>query len=217
MRTRRQVAVLTGLLAAWLAPGAPVPAPPEPAPAQETASLELTASTDLEQQMRDAPGDLSWQELAGHLTVRFTAGEILDRAPIRVVAVAVRDGEIVGRAFTPPGLASAGQPKPCSELAEGDWPPVDRWFSSPAWTPAGLETVSGQLAPDPERVASGAAPGDADGAVVLFAVPAADELLKRFSTRPLVIRMESTGAVAPDTAGPDTVAPDTVAPDTVGR
>lgn len=207
MRIRRHAAVVAALLVTWLVPDAPAPAP-DAALAQSTPSLELSSTSELQQQMRDAPADLAWRELAGHLTVRFIAGEVLDRVPIQVVAVAVRDGQIVGRASTPPGLATAGQPKPCSELTDGDWPPVGEWFAGPAWSPAGMESVSGQLAPDPERVASRVAPADADGAVVLFAAPAADELLKRFTTRPLVVRMKSTGAVTPDTAAPDTMARD---------
>lgn len=201
---RRAVAVLAALLAGWLSSGLPSLAP-QPARAQKTASLELSASSQLQDQMREAPAELAWEDLAAQLTVRFTAGEVLDRAPIRLVAVAVRDGQVVGRASTTPGLASAGRPMPCSELVEGAWPPVERWFSGGGWSPSGLEIASGQLAPDPEQIASAVAPGDADGAVVLFAAPAADELLKRFRTRPLVVRMASTPAAAADTASPDSV------------
>lgn len=192
----RHAVVVAAVLSVALAPAAP---------AQDTPSLELAPSPELEQRMRDAPGELAWGEVAGHLTVRFTAGEVLDRAPIQVVAVAVRGGQVVGRSSTPPGLASAGQPKACSELAGAGWPPVERWFPASRWSPTGMEAVSDQLAPDPEEVASRVAPSDADGGVVLFAAPAADELQKRFTTRPLVVRMRSTGA-APDSLPADTTA-----------
>lgn len=169
--------------------------------AQESPTLRLSASPALTQQMEEAPEELAWAELAGRLTVECpTSGPLgLDRVPVRLVALGVRDGEIVGEATTAPSIVSVGGSAEGSGLAGGNWPPAGEWFPAPRWRASGLSTGRPVTA-EPETVASETRlPSDAAAAVVLYAAPAAAALRKRFVTVPIVVTTRPSGPAA-DTA-----------------
>lgn len=183
------------------------PVGPDAASAQEPSTLRLTASTRLRRQMQDAPGELTWSDLPGELEVEYVASDALplERVPIRLVAVGVRDGEIVGRSATTPSVAADGRPSSASDLAGSGWPPAGEWFPARAWRPDGIASPAGAVPPNAQAAVSRVAlPSDAGG-VLIFASPAADELSKRFATLPVVITMRRTGGLpGPDTAPTDT-------------
>lgn len=116
---------------------------PQAAAAQDVPTLRLTVSPTLGQQMQQAPAQLEWSDLPAELTLEFTSSAALpmDRVPVRVVAVAVREGEIVGRASTTPSLATAGEAMPVSRLACDGWPPADEWFPPSSWSPDGVRSA----------------------------------------------------------------------------
>lgn len=169
--------------------------------AQESPTLRLTASPTLAQQVEEAPAELSWTELPARLTVEFpTSGALgLERVPVHLVALGVRDGEIVGEATTAPSVVPVGGSVEGSGLSGGDWPPAGDWFPAPRWRASGLSTGSPVTA-EPETVASEVRlPGDAADAVILYAAPAAAALRKRFVTVPIVVTTRPSGPAA-DTA-----------------
>lgn len=169
--------------------------------AQESPTLRFTASPALGQQVEEAPGEFSWTELPARLTVEFpTSGALgLERVPVHLVALGVRNGEIVGEATTAPSVVPVGGSAEGSGLAGGDWPPAGDWFPAPRWRPSGLSTGSPVTA-EPETVASEVRiPGDAAGAVILYPAPAAAALRKRFVTVPIVVTTRPSGPAA-DTA-----------------
>lgn len=175
--------------------------------AQESPTLRLTVSPELSRQMEEAPGDLAWSELPEHLTVEFASSEALpmDRVPIRLVAVAVREGEILGRAATTPSVATAGESLPASSIAGDGWPPAGEWFPASAWRPDGISSPTAPVAPEAGAAASGITLPSRAGGVVLFAAPAADALVQRFRTVPVVVTTWPTS----DPAGADSSAADT--------
>lgn len=177
------------------------------AEAQEAPTLRLTVSPELSRQMKEAPGDLSWSELPEHLTVEFASSEALpmDRVPIRLVAVAVREGEILGRAATTPSVATAGESLPASRVAGGGWPPAGEWFPASAWRPDGISSPTAPVPPEAEAAASQITLPSNAGGVMLFAAPAADALVQRFRTLPVVVTTWPTS----DPAGADSAAADT--------
>lgn len=185
------------------------PFAPDPAGAQEAPTLRLTVSQELTRQMKEAPEELSWAELPEHLSVEFASSEALpmDRVPIRLIAVAVRDGEILGRAATTPSLATAGESLSASSIAGGDWPPAGEWFPASGWRTDGIGSPNAAVAPEAEAAASQITlPSDAGG-VMLFAAPAADALVQRFRTLPVVV----TTWPASDPAGEESGGTDTTA------
>lgn len=183
------------------------PIAPDAAVAQEAPTLRLTVSPELSRQMREAPGDLSWSELPGHLAVEFASTEALpmERVPIRLVAVAVREGEILGRAATTPSVATAGESLPASSIAGGGWPPAGEWFPASAWRPDGIGSPDAAVPPEAEAAASQITLPSNAGGVILLAAPAADALVERFRTLPVVITTWPTG----DPAGTDSASADT--------
>lgn len=205
---RRHVAAfLLFSVAAWLPPLAGTPAGPEPAGAQDAPTLRLTVSPELSQQMEEAPADLSWSELPEHLGVEFQSGEALpmDRVPIRLVAVAVRGGEITGRSATTPTLATAGESLPASELAGEGWPPAGEWFPAKAWRPDGIGSPNATVTPEAEAAASQITLPSNAGGLMIFAAPAAEALVQRFRTLPVVITTwPAADPTASDSAGADT-------------
>lgn len=177
---------------------------PEPAVAQESATLRLTVSPGLTQQMKEAPGEVAWTELPGHLTAEFASSGALGlkRVPVRLVAFAIREGEVIGEARTTPTLVGVGSSVPGTELAGADWPPVGDWFPAPDWRPDGIAPA------DPVTPETGAAASDVEvpsdaGAVVLYAAPAAAALRKRFVTVPVVVTTRPAKPPAADSAAPD--------------
>lgn len=202
---------LAALLLASSAVGLPLPASapagPAAAPAQEPPTLRLAASPQLTRQMEDAPGDLAWSDLPAQLEVEFVASDALpmDRVPIRLVAVAVLDGEIVGQASTTPTVATAGESLSASRIAGRGWPPAEEWFPAPLWRPDGIGSPNAPIAPVPEAAASQITLPSNAGGVMLFAAPAADPLVDRFRTLPVVVTTWRTG----DTTGTDTTGADT--------
>lgn len=197
---------LAALLLAALAASSPLSLPgaagPEAAAAQEPPTLRLSVSQELDRQMTESPGELAWEDVSGHLTVEYAASDALplERVPVELVAVAVRDGEILGRASTSPSVATADEGTPGSAFAGPDWPPAERWFPSAAWRPDGLDSPTGSVAPEPKAVASQIVLPSNAGGVVIYAAPSASELRARFRTLPVVI----TTRPKPDTASADT-------------
>lgn len=187
MRTR--LAAPLAPLAAGLLLSLPGTPGPDAASAQEAPTLRLTVSPQLSQQMREAPGELAWTDLRDQLSVQFTSSASLpmERVPVRVVAVAVRDGEIVGRASTTPSLATAGESIPVSRLASESWPPADDWFPAASWRPDGIASPSVAVRPEAGAAASQITLPSSAGGVMLFAAPAADALIQRFRTVPVVV------------------------------
>lgn len=207
---RRHLAALLLVSAAWLPLTALTPVGPATAQAQEDApTLRLTVSTELRRQMNEAPGEISWAELPGHLTVEFRSGEALpmDQVPVRLVAVAVREGEILGQASTTPTLAIAGEPLPASDIAGDGWPPAGEWFPPKAWRPDGIGSPNATVTPEAEAAASRITLPSNAGGLLLFAAPAAEALVQRFRTLPVVITTwpaagpDGTDSAATDTAG----------------
>ena len=187
---------------------------PDPAGAQEAPTLRLTVSQELTRQMKEAPEELSWAELAEHLSVEFTSSEALpmDRVPIRLIAVAVRDGEILGRSATTPSLATAGESLSASSIAGGDWPPAGEWFPASGWRTDGIGSPNAAVAPEAEAAASQITLPSNAGGVMLFAAPAADALVQRFRTLPVVV---TTWPVS-DPAGEESSGTDTTATGGIG-
>lgn len=204
---RRLTALLVLSVVAMLPVSGPSPIGAAAAEAQETARLRLTVSPEFSRQMKEAPGELSWSELPEHLTVEFASSEALpmDRVPIRLVAVAVREGEILGRAATTPSVATAGESLPASSLAGGGWPPAGEWFPASAWRPDGISSPTAPVPPEAEAAASQITLPSNAGGVMLFAAPAADALVQRFRTLPVVVTTWPTS----DPAGADSAAADT--------
>lgn len=182
---------------------------PDPAGAQEAPTLRLTVSQELTRQMKEAPEELSWAELAEHLSVEFTSSEALpmDRVPIRLIAVAVRDGEILGRSATTPSLATAGESLSASSIAGGDWPPAGEWFPASDWRTDGIGSPNAAVPPEAEAAASQITLPSNAGGVMLFAAPAADALVQRFRTLPVVVTTWPTS----DPAGAESSGTDTTA------
>lgn len=205
---RRHLATLLLFSAVgWLPLPVRSPVAPGSAAAQEEPTLRLTVSPDLSRQMKESPAELVWSELPGHLTVELETSEALpmDRVPVRLVAVAVRDGEILGQASTTPTLAAAGERLPASRVAGSSWPPAGEWFPAEAWRPDGIGSPDAPVPPEAEAAASQITlPSDAGG-VMLFAAPAAEPLIQRFRTLPVVI----TTRPAPDPTGADSAGADT--------
>lgn len=207
MRRRTAALLLLFSLAAVLPSSASQPAGPAAAEAQEAPTLRLTVSTELRRQMQDSPAELAWSDLPGHLTVEFVSGEALpmERVPVRLVAVGIRDGEIVGRAATTPSLATAGESLPASSLAGAGWPPADEWFPAGSWRPDGMGSPNAAVAPDAEAAAAQITLPSNAGGLMIFAAPAADALVQRFRTLPVVVTTWPTsgpaggGGAAPDT------------------
>lgn len=182
---------------------------PAPAGAQEAPTLRLTVSQELTRQMKEAPEELAWAELAEHLSVEFTSSEALpmDRVPIRLIAVAVRDGEILGRAATTPSLATAGESLSASSIAGDGWPPAGEWFPASGWRTDGIGSPNAAVPPEAEAAASQITLPSNAGGVMLFAAPAADALVQRFRTLPVVV----TTWPASDPAGAESSGTDTTA------
>lgn len=205
---RRQLAALLlfSVVAALPLPTV-LPLAPAAAGAQEAPTMRLTVSSDLRRQMQESPAELSWSELPEHLAVEFATTDALplERVPVRLVAVAVREGETLGRAATTPSVARAGESLPASRIAGGSWPPAEEWFPASAWRPDGIRSPDSAVSPEAGAVASGTdLPADAGG-VVLFATPAADALVQRFRTFPVVITTRPTsGPAGAESAGTDT-------------
>lgn len=188
MRTRLAALLLVPINAGLLLAGVGT-AGPQAAAAQDAPTLRLTVSPPLGQQMQEAPAQLEWSDLPGELTLEFASSEALpmERVPVRVVAVAVREGEIVGRASTTPSLATAGEALPVSRLAGDSWPPADEWFPPSSWSPDGVRSAGAAVSPEAEAAASHVTIPAGAGGVVLFAAPAADALVERFRTLPVVV------------------------------
>lgn len=170
--------------------------------AQEAPTLRLTVSPALTQQIEEAPGELPWAEVPTRLTVEYpTSGALgLDRVPVHLVALGLRDGEIVGEATTAPSVLPLGGSAEGSGLAGGGWPPAGDWFPAPRWQAADISTGA-PVTPETETVASEVAvPTDAAGAVILYAAPAAAALRKRFVTVPVVVATRPSGPAADSTA-----------------
>lgn len=204
---------LTALLLFSLAGWIPLPvSPPVSAPeaeAQEAATLRLTVSAELRRQMKEAPGELSWSELPGHLSVEFTSSDALpaDRVPVRLVAVAVLEGEILGRASTTPSLVASGESLSAADIAGGDWPPAGQWFPAKAWRPDGIGSPNAPVPADAEAAASQVTLPSNAGGLMILVVPAADALLDRFRTLPVVVTTWPTsGPSGTDSAAADTAA-----------
>lgn len=178
----------------------------QPAAAQESPTLQLTVSPGLTQQMEEAPAELAWSELAGQLTVEFPTSGSLDlaRVPVQLVALAVREGEVTGRAATAPSVVAAGSSVSASSLAGSDWPPAGRWFPAAGWSPDGIGSTD-PLPPEAGAMASQIALPSNAGGVVLFAAPAAASLRERFLTVPVVVTTWPEKPVG----GADTAAADT--------
>lgn len=165
------------------------------AEAQDDPTLRLAVAPGLAQQVEEAPGELSWTEIPRRLSVEFpSSGALgLQRIPVRLVAVAVRNGEVAGEARTSPALVEVGGSVPATEMAGTDWPPAGDWFPSPRWRATAVSTGA-PVPPEPERVASAArVVPDGAGALILYAAPAATSLLKRFLSVPVVLTTRPTG------------------------
>lgn len=187
MRSRAAALLLAPVAGCGVVAAAFLVDPPS-ASAQQPATLRLSVSPELTRQMEEAPGELAWPELPSQLTVEFTtSGDLgLPRAPIRLVAVAVQDGGVVGEASTSPSLIAAGESAPASDLAGSDWPPAGDWFPAGAWRPDGIAATD-PVAPNSEAAASQIALPSNAGGVVLYAAPAAEALVERFVTVPVVV------------------------------
>ncbi len=203
---RHLAALLFAVTAALPVPVSPAFAP-APAESQEAPTMRLTVSSDVRRQMQESPGELSWSDLPEHLAVEFTSPDALpmERVPVRLVAVAVHEGETLGRAATTPSVARAGESLPASRIAGGSWPPAEEWFPGSAWRPDEIRSPDSAVTPEAGAVVSGIdLPSDAGG-VVLFAAPAADALVQRFRTVPVVITTRPTsGPAGAESAGMDT-------------
>lgn len=179
---------------------------PTDAEAQESPTLRLSAAPGLAQQVEDAPAELSWTEIPSRLTVEFptSAPLDLDRVPVHLVAIGVRDGEIVGEATTSPSVVAVGGSARGAEMAGSAWPPVGDWFPAPRWQAADVSTAD-PVTPVSETVASEVrVPPGAAGAVILYAAPAAGALQKRFVSVPVVVTTRPSGPAADTgTAGAD--------------
>ena len=200
-------ALLVFSVLAVLPESVPSPIGPAAGGAQEAPTLRLTVSSEFSRQMSEAPGQLTWSELPEHLTVEFASGEALpmDRVPIRLVAVAVREGEIIGRAATTPSVATAGESLSAASIAGGGWPPAGEWFPPSAWRPDGIGSPNAAVHPEAGAVASQITLPSNAGGVMLFATPAAEALVKRFRTLPVVVTTWPTADPAGgDGAGRDT-------------
>lgn len=206
MRRRLAALVLFSVVGCLPLPG-PSPVAPESAAAQEGPTLRLTVSSELRRQMKESPGELVWSELPGHLAVEFrsTGAFPMDRVPVRLVAVAVREGKIVGRASTTPTLAADGERLPAAKIAGSGWPPAGDWFPAKAWRPDGIGSPNAPVPPEAGALASQITLPSNAGGVMLFAAPAAEALIQRFRTLPVVI----TTWPAPDPAGADSAGADT--------
>lgn len=195
---------LAALLVAPVAASLPLSVPGAPdagaVRAQEAPTLRLTAP----QELREADAELSWAEVPGEMEVEFVPGDALpiERVPVHLVAVAVRDGEVVGRTSTTPSVVGAGEAVPASRLAGDAWPAADDLLGEGAWSPVGLSSPDEAVTPEADAAASAlSVDGNAAG-VLLFAAPAADELAERFRTRPVVVAAERAGAPPGDDPGP---------------
>lgn len=193
-------------LAAWTPVISPAGTGPAAASAQEPATLRLTASPQLKRQLREAPGELAWTDLADHLTVEYSTSEALPlkRVPVELVAMAVRGGEILGRSATAPSVVGPDAPAAASELAAPDWPPAGDWFPSASWRTDGLRPPGQPVEPVAETIAAGIGLPTGAGGLVIFAAPAAQELRARFRTTPVVV----TTVPRPDSAVADSAAQD---------
>ncbi|MFB6240078.1 MAG: hypothetical protein ABEJ46_00660, partial [Gemmatimonadota bacterium] len=92
----------------------------------------------------------------------------LDQVPVHLVALGLRDGEIVGEATTAPSVLPLGGSAEGAGMASGNWPPAADWFPAPRWRPVGVSTGD-PVTPEPEAVASEVrVPADAAGALILY-------------------------------------------------
>lgn len=190
--------------------------------AQETvATFEVQPSGDYLSQIQQTPAQFGWEEFLSTTTLRVEQGTVQPQghdATVELVAVVIRDGQVVDRTSGELGRSTGGQApftgtagKSLSEFGASqqiaatlgelfpgsEWVPSNHWVPTNNWRPTvGWEDqqlaprVSQAMAAQPEPIRTeDPAPSEA-AIVVLYATYAGEQLRDRILTQPMGIALQ---------------------------